>query len=255
MSFEKVTEVEHYTDRLFRFKTTRSTPVEFKAGQFCMIAMPDKKHKRAYSYTNAPNDDHYEFYSIKVPDGPLTSELQKIQVGDEIWVGEKAAGTLVVDQLTPGNTLWLLSTGTGIAPFVSILRDPETFKQFKNVVVTHTVREVAELAAYQTFVESTPAQFYPTVTQEEYIRQGRLQEFIKDRQIFHTLGLPMWHPDTDRIMLCGSEAFNQDFRKYFTDLGFEEGSARKPGTMLVEKAFVAPPLVKKIVEPLARLWM
>ena len=239
MSFETVTEVEHYTSRLFRFRTTRTNGVDFAAGQFCLIAMPHGKYKRAYSYTNAPNDDFYEFYSIKVPNGPLTSELQKIKPGDNIWVGDRANGTLILDNLVPGKTLWLLSTGTGIAPFVSILRDPKTFEQFENVVVTHTVREVNELAAYQSFVGSTPAQLFTSVTQEEYPRKGRLQQFIENGQLFADVGLPVWTPESDRVMLCGSEAFNKDFRAYFADLGFEEGTNKRQGTVLVEKAFVS----------------
>jgi len=239
MSFETVTEIEHYTNKLFRFRTTRTNGVEFFAGQFCLIAMPDGLHKRAYSYTSSPADEFYEFYSIKVPDGPLTSQLQKIQVGDTVWVGDRANGTLVLHNLVPGRTLWLLSTGTGIAPFISLLRDPRTFQQFKHVVVTHTVREVAELVAYENFVKSTPAQLFTSVTQEQYPRHGRLQEFINNGQLFADTNLPMWTPETDRIMLCGSEAFNRDFREYFANLGFEEGTSKKPGTILVEKAFVS----------------
>jgi len=228
-----VTEVEHYTDRLFRIRTERPRSYRFTAGEFVMISTKDKDTpNRAYSLTSGPYDDYLEFYSIKVPDGPLTSELQHITVGDTLQVGDKPTGTLILANLELGGDLWMMASGTGIAPFISLLRDPETYESFDTINLTWTVRQAAELKCYEEFLYSLPINFFPTVTQEHYHNQGRIQKFLNDG----TLNID--NPDKQRIMLCGSMAFNTDLKDHFTQLGFSEGNKKTQGTFVQEKAFV-----------------
>jgi len=227
----EVTEVQHYTDKLFRIKTQRPASFRYAAGEFVMISM-DNAPKRAYSLTSGPYDDYLEFYSIKVQDGPLTSKLQHIKEGDKLKVGDKPTGTLILANLELGGDLWLMASGTGIAPFISLLRDPETFESFDSIHVTWTVRQAVELEAYKDFLYSLPIEFFPTVTQEHYENQGRIQKFLK-----HGV-LTIDNPANQRIMLCGSMAFNNDLKEHFIKLGFSEGNKKTQGTFVQEKAFV-----------------
>ena len=230
----EVTEVHHYTDKLFRFCTEKPKGYLFQAGEFVMIGLGDKI-KRAYSVTSSPTQNHLEFYSIKVPDGKLTSRLKNIQPGDKIEVGSKSTGTLLPKYLKPGRNLWLMATGTGIAPFISLLRSQEIFWMFKNVYVTWTVRVPRELDAYQEYIKSTPATLFTTVTQDTKYQglHGRIQKHIERGVI-----LPDMNPEDDRIMLCGSMAFNEDLKTILESNGFTEGNTNTPGDYVVEKAFV-----------------
>ena len=227
-----VTEVQHYTDKLFRIRTQRPSSYRFTAGEFVMIGMEDAPN-RAYSLTSGPYDDYLEFYSIKVQDGPLTSKLQHIKKGDTLKVGDKPTGTLILANLELGGDLWLLASGTGIAPFISLLRDPETFESFDNIHVTWTVRQAVELEAYKDFLYDLPIEFFPTVTQEHYENQGRIQKFL-DHGI-----LTVDNPNKQRIMICGSMSFNNDLKERFNKLGFSEGNKKTQGTFVQEKAFVS----------------
>ena len=226
-----VTEVQHYTDKLFRIRTQRPSSYRFTAGEFVMIKL-EGTPERAYSLTSGPYDDYLEFYSIKVQDGPLTSKLQHIKEGDMLKVGVKPTGTLILANLELGGDLWLLASGTGIAPFISLLRDPQTFELFDNIHVTWTVRQAVELEAYKDFLYSLPIEFFPTVTQEHYENQGRIQKFLN-----HGV-LTVDNPDKQRIMICGSMSFNNDLKERFNKLGFNEGNKKTQGTFVQEKAFV-----------------
>lgn len=228
----KVTEVQHYTDTLFRIRTERPSTYRFTAGQFTMIGCADSDVTRAYSITSGPYDEYLEFYSIKVPDGPLTSKLQHIKVGDTLEVGDKPVGTLITANLELGGNLWLLASGTGIAPFISILRDPSTYEAFDSVNVVWTTRLNAEQDCYRDFLNEMPCNYFSTVTQEPSENQGRIQTFLNNGT------LTIDNPATDKVMLCGSMAFNNDFKDYFTNLGFTEGNNRTAGTFVQEKAFV-----------------
>ena len=248
---ERVLTVHHWTDRLFSFTCTRDPTFRFGAGQFAMIGLvaEGKPLVRAYSMVSAPWEEHLEFLSIKVQHGPLTSRLQHIVPGDRVLIGRKATGTLVTDNLLPGGTLWLCGTGTGLAPFMSLIREPETYDRFDRVVVAHTVRQVAELA-YRDLISGLPEHellgelaaqkllYYPSVTREPFVNQGRITTLIESGKICADLGLPPVSATTDRVMLCGSEAMNADMRQLLEARGFEEGSNNTPGTYVVEKAFV-----------------
>jgi ferredoxin--NADP+ reductase len=248
----KVTEVQHYTDRLFRFRTTRDPSLRFESGQFTMIGLmvDGKPLLRAYSMASPNYDEGLEFFSIKVPNGPLTSRLQNIAVGDTVLVGRKPVGTLVQDSLTPGRNLFLLSTGTGIAPFASIIRDPEVYDRFEHVVLVHGCREIAELKYGDDLVSALPADeilgelvtpkllYYPTVTREPFRNMGRIPDLIESGKLANDLGLPPIDPEFDRVMLCGSEAFLTDTVALLERLGFNEGSRSKVGQYVIEKAFV-----------------
>lgn len=205
---------------------------------------------RAYSIASANYEEHLEFLSIKVPDGPLTSKLQHIREGDEILVGRKPTGTLVIDYLLPGRNLYLLATGTGLAPFLSVVRDPETYEKFENVVIVHGVREIKELA-YRTYLsrelETDPIlgemisghlTYLPTVTREAFERQGRITTLIETGQMERDAGLPPLAPETDRIMICGSTGLNRDLVALLEERGFSEGNTSTPGAYVIEKAFV-----------------
>ena len=227
----KVTEVEHYTDKLFRIKTERPRSYRFTAGEFVMIGLEDAPN-RAYSITSGPYDDYLEFYSIKVPNGPLTSKLQHIKVNDTIKVGDKPTGTLILANLELGGHLVMLASGTGIAPFISLLREPETYDLFENITVTWTTRTHAEQDCYRDFLNEMPIEYFSTVTQEEAENQGRIQKFLN-----HGI-LTIDNPEYQRIMLCGSIAFNNDLKDHFTALGFSEGNKKTQGTFVQERAFV-----------------
>ena len=247
-----VVDVHHWTDTLFSFRVTRPASFRFRSGEFVMIGLMKDDGKpllRAYSIAS-PNWDHeLDFFSIKVEDGPLTSRLQKIQVGDEILLGKKPTGTLVHDALLPGKTLYLLSTGTGIAPFASIIRDPETYENFERVILTHTCREVAELAYGQDLVSAVTQDplvgeqaekqltYFGSVTREDYVNQGRISHLIENGQLFERLGSEPFDHARDRVMICGSVGMIRDVRALVEAAGFTEGANSAPGDFVVEKAF------------------
>ena len=231
----KVTEVEHYTDRLFRIRTERPATYRFTAGEFTMIGMGDNDISRAYSITSGPYDEFLEFYSIKVPDGPLTSRLQHVNVGDEIEVGDRPTGTLTTANLELGENLWMLATGTGIAPFISLLRDPDTFKDFKRIHVVWSVRTTPELLAYNELLQDLDIDYTPVVTQDrEWFGQtSRITDLIKNGII-----LTGAEPSTDKVMICGSMPFNNDVKNMLNQSGWQEGNRKTNGTFVQEKAFV-----------------
>ena len=249
---ETVVSVKHYTDRLFAFRITRPQSLRFRSGEFVMIGLPnaEKPVYRAYSVASPSWDDEVEFFSIKVPDGPLTSELQKIVPGDTVLMRQKSTGTLVLDALTPGKRLFMISTGTGIAPFASLLRDPDTYERYEHVFLTHTCRDVAELTYGQELVanlESDPligelthgrVTLYNSTTREESERMGRIIALISSGKFFSDLGIDKLDPETDRIMICGSMHMLKDVKELAESLGFVEGSLHEPGTFVVERAFV-----------------
>ena len=229
-----VTEVQHYTDKLFRIRTERPRSYRFTAGEFVMISTLDPETpNRAYSLTSGPYDDYLEFYSIKVQDGPLTSKLQHVQVGDEILVSDKPTGTLILANLELGGHLVMMASGTGIAPFISLLREPETYDLFDNITVTWTTRTHAEQDCYRDFLNEMPIEYISTVTQEPAELHGRIQKFMADGTV------KIDNPEIQRIMLCGSIAFNNDLKDHFTALGFSEGNRKTQGTFVQERAFVS----------------
>jgi ferredoxin--NADP+ reductase len=248
---ERVLSVHHWTDRLFTFTTTRDPSLRFSNGHFTMIGLRvnGKPLLRAYSIVSANYEEHLEFLSIKVPDGPLTSRLQNIQVGDTIVVGRKPTGTLVTDYLLPGKRLYLLSTGTGLAPFMSIIRDPDTYEKFDQVILVHGVRQIDELAYYDLLVEHLPnheflgdlvsskLRYYPTVTREQYKNMGRVTDLMSTGKLFSDLGVPPLNPELDRVMICGSPGMLRDMKKMLEDQGFKEGNTSTPGDFVIERAF------------------
>ena len=260
---QTVTSVEHWTDRLFSFRVTRPASLRFRSGEFVMIGLmgdPDPKTGkqkpllRAYSIASPAWDDELEFYSIKVQDGPLTSKLQHIQPGDQIILRPKPVGTLVHDALLPGKRLWFFATGTGFAPFASLLREPETYEKFEHVIVTHTCRDVAELAYGRRLIEDLKSdelmheligkdnlakiRYYPTTTREESPKMGRVTRLIEDGTLFADLGIDGITPEADRAMVCGSLGFNVDMKALLEGFGLEEGANSDPKHYVVEKAFV-----------------
>lgn len=249
---ETVTEVQHYTDRLFRFRITRPASLRFRSGEFVMIGLPnaEKPVYRAYSVASPSWDETLEFYSIKVPGGPLTEHLQRIQPGDTILMRKKPTGTLVLDALLPGKRLWMFSTGTGVAPFASLIRDPETYEKFDEVILTQTCREVAELTYGKELVaavEDDPLvgefargrlRHYCTVTREDYPFQGRITDLMASGKVFTDLGLDPITPEVDRGMICGSMAMLNDTKAALEGFGLVEGANSQPGTFVVERAFV-----------------
>ena len=250
---ETVTWVQHWTPELFSFRTTRDPGLRFASGQFVMVGLMTEEGKplvRAYSIASPAWHDELEFYSIKVQDGPLTSRLQKIQVGDQVLIGRKPTGTLVLDGLKPGRRLYMLGTGTGLAPWLSLARDPEVYERFDEVIVTHTVREVADLN-YRDLLEhelsndeylgeliGPKLKYYPTVTREPFKTQGRITDLIASGQIHRDLDTPPLDPAVDRLMLCGGPSVLADLKVQLEGMGFEEGSIAKPGDYVLEKAFV-----------------
>ncbi len=250
---QTVTAVRHWTDRLFSFRVTRPKSLRFRSGEFVMIGLLDDKGKpllRAYSIASPAWDEELEFYSIKVPDGPLTSRLQHIQPGDEIILRPKPVGTLVHDALLPGKRLWFLATGTGIAPFASLMREPETYEKYDQVIMMHTCREVAELEYGRQLVESLKDDpligelvgdkliYYPTTTREPFHHMGRVTDNLSSGKVFADLGLPKMNPAEDRAMVCGSLAFNIDVKAILEGFGLREGANSDPKEFVVEKAFV-----------------
>jgi ferredoxin--NADP+ reductase len=237
---------------LFSFKTTRDAGLRFSNGHFTMIGLmvDGKPLLRAYSVASANYEEHLEFLSIKVPDGPLTSRLQHVQPGDQILVGRKPTGTLVVDYLRPGRRLYLLATGTGLAPFMSIVRDPEVYDRFEQVVLIHGVRQVAELAYRELLTEELPRHEYvgelvsqklryvPTVTREPFPTMGRIPDLIDSGRLAGMLQLPELSPAEDRVMICGSTAMLRDLKALLERRGFEEGNTTRPGDFVIERAFV-----------------
>ncbi len=250
---ETVLSVHHWTDKLFSFTTTRDTSLRFSNGHFTMIGLMQDNGKpllRAYSIVSANYEEHLEFLSIKVQDGPLTSRLQHIKVGDKIVVGKKPTGTLLIDYLLPGKNLYLLGSGTGIAPFLSVARDPETYDHYEKVILVHGVREVSELAYHEYLLNELPKHeflgelvsqqmlYYPTVTREAFKNQGRITTLMESNKLPADLGLPDLDPAHDRIMICGSPGLNKDMRAILDAKGFKEGSTTTPGHYVVERAFV-----------------
>ena len=249
----KVTAVTHWTDRLFSFRVERPQSLRFRSGEFVMIGLLGDTGKpllRAYSIASPAWDEELEFYSIKVPDGPLTSRLQHISVGDEIILRPKPVGTLVHDALLPGKRMWFLATGTGLAPFASLMRDPETYEKYDQVIMMHTCREVAELEYGRQLVESLQEDpligemvagkllYYPTTTREEFPRMGRVTDNLSSGKVFADLNLPPMDPASDRAMVCGSLAFNVDVKAILEGFGLREGANSDPKEYVVEKAFV-----------------
>lgn len=249
---EKVTFVRHYTDRLFRFRITRPASLRFRSGEFVMIGLPNAERPvfRAYSIASPSWDEELEFFSIKVPGGPLTEHLQRIQVGDTILMKKKPTGTLVLDALLPGERVYMLSTGTGVAPFASLVRDPETYEKFGQVILTHTCREAAELTYGQEIVEAAAqdplvSEFaagrlmsWTSVTREPWPRMKRVTTAIEDGSLFADLGLPPFDPATDRVMICGSKDMIADCKALCLAAGLTEGSNARPAEFVVERAFV-----------------
>lgn len=252
ISTQSVTEVHHWNDSLFSFKTTRDRTLRFENGHFLMLGMQveGKPLMRAYSIASPNYEEELEFLSIKVPDGPLTSQLQNIQVGDELFVSSKPTGTLVIDHLLEGRNLYLISTGTGLAPFISIIQDPSVYERFDKVILTHGVRYVSELA-YRDFInEHLPKNeffgkeakqkliYYPTVTREEYQTQGRLTDLMSSGKLFDDIGLPRPEPANDRFMICGSPSMLKDTCQILDDWGFEESRQGIKAHYVIERAFV-----------------
>jgi len=253
LATERVLHVHHWNDTLFSFRTTRDPGLRFRNGHFVMLGLPveGKPLMRAYSVASANHDEHLEFFSIKVPHGPLTSRLQHLQPGDEVIVGRKPVGSLVLDDLRPGRHLYLLSTGTGLAPFISIIQDPETYERFEKVVLIHGVRQLSELA-YAHFIEHELPNneyigelvrerllYYPTVTREPFRNKGRLTEVIESGRLFGDLGLPPLDAGKDRAMICGSAAMLVDSCKLLDARGFQISPRQgELGDYVIERAFV-----------------
>lgn len=250
---ETVLSVHHYTDRLFKFRVTRPASLRFRSGEFVMIGLlgDDKRPiLRAYSVASPEWDEELEFYSIKAPDGPLTSRLANIQPGDKILLGRKPTGTLVLDALTPGKRLFMFSTGTGFAPFASLTRDPATYERFDEVIVTHTCRDAAELAYSAELIgglvedplvgEAAAGKIrrVATTTRETTALMGRVTDLISTGKLFAHLGAPPLDPATDRAMICGSLQMTLDTKALMIAAGLEEGAVSEPGEFVIEKAFV-----------------
>jgi ferredoxin--NADP+ reductase len=249
---EKVVSVKHYTDRLFAFRITRPQSFRFRSGEFVMIGLPnaEKPVFRAYSIASPAWDEELEFYSIKVQDGPLTQHLQKIKPGDTVLMRQKSTGTLVVDALTPAKRLWMIATGTGIAPFASLIRDPETYEKFEEVVLTNTCRGIAELAYGNELVAALKddpligelaterLRYIAATTREVSPLTGRITTRIEDGSLFAGLGVAPFDPAVDRVMICGSMEMLKDVKALVEKAGLEEGSVSEPGQFVVERAFV-----------------
>ncbi|MEM0936622.1 MAG: ferredoxin--NADP reductase [Pseudomonadota bacterium] len=257
---ETVIHVRHWTDRLFSFRCTRPRALRFRSGEFVMIGLVGAPNPetgkarpilRAYSIASPAWDDELEFYSIKVQDGPLTSRLQHIQPGDRIILKPKPVGTLVHDALLPGKRLWFFATGTGIAPFASLVREPQTYEDYDQVILTHTCRDVAELTYGRELVESLKDDpligelvgdtlvYYPTTTREKSPKMGRITTLLEDGTAFADLGISGGlSPETDRAMVCGSLPFNLDMKEILDSHGLREGANSEPAEYVVEKAFV-----------------
>jgi ferredoxin--NADP+ reductase len=253
LATEKVLSVHHWNDTLFSFKTTRDPGLRFENGQFVMIGLQvdGKPLMRAYSIASPNYEEHLEFFSIKVPNGPLTSRLQHLEVGQDVLVSRKPTGTLVLDDLKPGKNLYLFSTGTGLAPFMSVIQDPEAYERYEKIVLIHGVRYVSELA-YEDFITRELPQneffgeevrnkliYYPTVTREPYRNQGRLTDLIESGKLFEDIGLPPLDPAVDRGMICGSPQMLEDTSALLDRRGFQiSPRIGEPGDYVIERAFV-----------------
>ena len=260
---QTVTHVKHWTDRLFSFRVTRPASLRFRSGEFVMLGLmedPDPKTGkqkpllRAYSIASPSWDEELEFYSIKVQDGPLTSRLQHIQPGDEIILRPKPVGTLVHDALLPGKRIWFFATGTGIAPFASLLRDPQTYEDYDEVIITHTCREVGELAYGAHLIDTIRSdemlaeligpenlaklRYYPTTTREPSAKMGRITDLLRSGEVFADLGIEPICPESDRAMICGNLAFNLELKAMLEEFGLREGANSEPKEYVVEKAFL-----------------
>ena len=253
LATEQVIDVHHWNDTLFSFKTTRDPGFRFKNGHFVMIGLETEKRPlmRAYSIASANHEEHLEFFSIKVPNGPLTSRLQRIRVGDPLIVSRKPVGTLVLDDLLPGKRLYCLSTGTGLAPFMSIIKDPSTYERFEKVVLVHGVRGVSDLAYKQFITQELPKNeyfgdsvrerlvYYPTVTREPFPYQGRLTDLIESGKLFQDIGLPDLDAQEDRVMICGGPRMLKDTCDLLDKRGFVRSpGVGEPGHYVIERAFV-----------------
>jgi ferredoxin/flavodoxin---NADP+ reductase len=249
---ERVLDVRHWTDALFSFKTTRDAACRFKNGQFVMLGLEfdGRPLMRAYSIASPNYAKELEFFSIKVQNGPLTSRLRHLAVGDSILIGRKPTGTLVLDNLRDGRNLYLLATGTGLAPFLATIRDPETYERFSTVILVHGVRTTAELA-YRDLIESelpkdeflgelvgSSLRYYPTVTREPFHNQGRIPDLVESGKLCRDLALPPLDPEWDRVMICGNPQLIADLPALLEDRGFVEGNTGEPGDYVIEKAFV-----------------
>ncbi|WP_276605900.1 ferredoxin--NADP reductase [Pseudooceanicola onchidii] len=254
---QKVTFVKHWTDKLFSFRCTRPASLRFRSGEFVMIGLMGDNGRpllRAYSIASPSWDEELEFYSIKVQDGPLTSRLQHLEVGDEIILRPKPVGTLVHDALLPGKRIWFFATGTGFAPFASLLRDPQTYEDYEEVIITHTCREVGELTYGAELIDSirndemlkeligeenlSKLRYYPTTTREESPKMGRITDLMRSGEVFADLGIDPIAPETDRAMVCGNLAFNLEIKELLEGFGLNEGANSDPKEYVVEKAFV-----------------
>ncbi len=259
---QTVTSVKHYTDRLFAFRVTRPASLRFRSGEFVMLGLMQTDEKtgkekpllRAYSIASPSWDEELEFYSIKVPDGPLTSRLQHIEPGDQIILRPKPVGTLVHDALLPGKRIWFFATGTGIAPFASLLRDPQTYEDYEEIILTHTCREAGELDYGRELIENIRSdemlaeligegfheklKYYPTTTREESARMGRITDLLRAGDVYADLGVEPIRPETDRAMICGNLAFNLELKAMLEEMGLEEGANSDPKHYVVEKAFL-----------------
>jgi len=249
---ETVTDVHHWNETLFSFKTTRGAGFRFKNGHFVMVGLEheSKPLMRAYSIASANHEDHLEFFSIKVENGPLTSKLQHLKVGDEILIGKKPTGTLITDRMLPGKNLYLIGTGTGLAPFMSIIKDPEIYDQFDKVILVHGVRYVSELA-YSDYIKNELPEheylgdllkekliYYPLVTREPYQNNGRVTDVLTSGKLFLDLDMAQPSKKDDRFMLCGSPSMLKDMCKILEDRGFSEAKNSHMGEYVVERAFV-----------------
>ena len=249
----KVTAVTHWTPSLFSFEVERPQNFRFRSGEFAMLGLiqPDGRPLlRAYSMTSPSRDDKLAFYSIIIPDGPLTSQLQHIRIKDHLVLRPKTTGTLVLDTLSPAKRLFLLSTGTGFAPFAAIIRDPQTYDIFDQVIVTHTCRNRKDLGFSQHVIDSAinhpligamialRLTFYPSLTREDFHHQGRITTILQTGKLFEDLNIAALDPDNDRVMVCGSLGLNQDLAAFLQDRGFVEGSHNRPASYVVERAFV-----------------
>ena len=254
---QTVLEVQHYTDRLFSFRVTRPKTLRFRSGEFVMIGLLKEDGKpllRAYSIASPAWDDELEFYSIKVQDGPLTSKLQYIKKGDQIILRPKPVGTLVHDALLPGKRIWFFATGTGIAPFASLLREPQTYEDYEQIILTHTCRNKNELAYGENLIQAIKnnsimselvgddalkkLNYYPTTTRDQSNQMGRITDLLKNGKLLKDLGIESISKETDRAMVCGSLGLNTDLKRILEGFGLKEGANSDPAHYVVEKAFV-----------------
>lgn len=252
ISKQSVTSVHHWNESLFSFTTTRDKGLRFENGHFVMVGMQvdGRPLMRAYSIVSANYDEELEFFSIKVPDGPLTSRLQNIRVGDELLVSSKPTGTLIAEHLLPGRNLYLVGTGTGLAPFMSIIRDPEVYERFERIVLVHGVRRVVDLAYRDYITQELPENeffgeqvksqliYYPTVTRDEFVNQGRVTDLLENGKLAQDIGQPVPDPQHDRFMLCGCPTMLKDMCLILEEAGFKESRHGIQAEYVIERAFV-----------------